>query len=155
MMISSVAVIFASVGAGHLSTLIGRKKTFLLTGVARLILLPDIALLMHGVTDTTALALYVVLFSMLGAAGYAPLLIFLNERFPTAIRATGTGLSWNIGFAIGGILPTFVSLASPMASDVPMTLALFLGAISVIFLIGALVVPETIGNLDAPARDAA
>lgn len=155
MMVSSVAVIVAAVGAGHLSTLIGRKKTFLLTGVARLILLPAIALLMPGVTDTTALALYVVLFSMLGAAGYAPLLIFLNERFPTAIRATGTGLSWNIGFAIGGILPTFVSLASPMAADVPMTLALFLGAISIIFLIGAAVVPETIGNLDAPARDAA
>jgi MHS family proline/betaine transporter-like MFS transporter len=155
MMVSSVAVIVAAVGAGHLSTLIGRKRTFLLTGVARLILLPAIALLMPGVTDTTALALYVVLFSMLGAAGYAPLLIFLNERFPTAIRATGTGLSWNIGFAIGGILPTFVSLASPMAADVPMTLALFLGAISIIFLIGAAVVPETIGNLDAPARDAA
>ena len=155
MMVSSVAVIVAAVGAGHLSTLIGRKKTFLLTGVARLILLPAIALLMPGVADTTALALYVVLFSMLGAAGYAPLLIFLNERFPTAIRATGTGLSWNIGFAIGGILPTFVSLASPMAADVPMTLALFLGAISIIFLIGAAVVPETIGNLDAPARDAA
>jgi hypothetical protein len=69
-----------------MSTLIGRRKTFLLTGVARLILLPAIALAMPGVSDTTALALYVVLFSMLGA-GYAPLLIFLNERFPTAIRA--------------------------------------------------------------------
>ena len=148
MMVASVAVIVAAVGAGHLSTLIGRRKTFLLTGVARLILLPAIALLMPGVTDTTALALYVVLFSMLGAAGYAPLLIFLNERFPTAIRATGTGLSWNIGFAIGGVLPTFVSLASPLPADVPMSLALFLGAISVIFLIGALVVPETIGKLD-------
>lgn len=155
MMVASVAVIVAAVGAGHLSTLIGRRKTFLLTGVARLILLPAIALAMPGVTDTTALALYVVLFSMLGAAGYAPLLIFLNERFPTAIRATGTGLSWNIGFAIGGILPTFVSLASPVATDVPMTLALFLGGISIIFLIGALIVPETIGNLDTPASGAA
>jgi MFS transporter, MHS family, proline/betaine transporter len=43
---------------------------------------------------------------------FFPLLIFLNERFPTAIRATGTGLSWNIGFAIGGMMPTFVSLFS-------------------------------------------
>jgi MHS family proline/betaine transporter-like MFS transporter len=31
-----------------------------------------------------------------------------------------------------------------------MTLALFLGAISLIFLIGALIVPETIGKLDEP-----
>jgi MHS family proline/betaine transporter-like MFS transporter len=36
----------------------------------------------------------------------------------------------------------------------PMTLALFLGGISIVFLIGALIVPETIGNLDAPASDA-
>jgi MHS family proline/betaine transporter-like MFS transporter len=155
MMLSSIGVIIASVAAGHLSTFIGRKTTFLVLGVARIILLPAIALALPGATDTTTLALYVIAFSMLGSAGYAPILIFLNERFPTAIRATGTGLSWNIGFAIGGILPTFVSLASPSPTDVPMTLALFLGAISLIFLIGALVVPETLGKLDAPANDAA
>jgi hypothetical protein len=89
---------------------------------------------------------------MLGSAGYAPLLIFLNERFPTTIRATGTGLSWNIGFAIGGLMPTFVSLASPTPAHIPLTLAIFLAAISVVFLIGALVVPETLGKLDAQAE---
>jgi MHS family proline/betaine transporter-like MFS transporter len=150
MMLSSIAVIIASVATGHLSTFIGRKKTFLWFGVARLILLPAIALMMPGATDTVTLALYVVVFSMLGSAGYAPVLIFLNERFPTAIRATGTGLSWNLGFAIGGILPTFVSLGSPTPADLPMTLALFLGGISLIYLIGALIVPETVGKLDAP-----
>jgi MFS family permease len=150
MMLSSIAVIVVSVATGHLSTFIGRKKTFLWVGVARLILLPTIALMMPGVTDTFTLALYVIVFSMLGSAGYAPILIFLNERFPTAIRATGTGLSWNLGFAIGGILPTFVSLGSPTPAHVPMTLALFLGAISLIFLVGALIVPETIGELDKP-----
>jgi MFS family permease len=154
MILSSVAVIFASVASGHLSTLIGRKKTFLLFGTVRLVLFPAIALMLPGVTDTVTLTLVVLVFAALGSAGYAPLLIFLNERFPTAIRATGTGLSWNIGFAIGGIMPTFVSLASPTPADVPTTLALFLGGISVIFLIGALIVPETLGKLDAPANQA-
>jgi MHS family proline/betaine transporter-like MFS transporter len=155
MMLASVAVIFAAVATGHLSTFIGRKKTFLLFGVLRLILLPAIALTLPGVTDNITLALYVIVFSMLGSTGYAPILIFLNERFPTAIRATGTGLSWNIGFAIGGILPTFVSLSSPLPTDLPLTLALYLGGISLIFLIGALIVPETIGKLDEPASNAA
>ena len=149
-MLASVGVVVASVATGHLSTFIGRKKTFVWVGVARLILLPTIALLMPGVTDTVTLALYVIAFGMLGSMGYAPILIFLNERFPTAIRATGTGLSWNIGFAIGGVLPTFVSLASPTPADVPMSLAIFLAAICVIFLIGALIVPETLGKLDEP-----
>ena len=150
LMLASVGVIVASIAAGHLSTLIGRKKAFVWIGVVRLILLPAIALLMPGVTDTVTLAVYVIVFSMLGSMGYAPILIFLNERFPTAIRATGTGLSWNIGFAIGGLMPTFVSLSSPLPTDVPMSLALYLAGISVIFLIGALVVPETMGKLDEP-----
>ena len=150
LMLASIGVIVASIAAGHLSTLIGRKKAFIWIGVVRLVLLPAIALLMPGVTDTLTLAVYVIVFSMLGSIGYAPILIFLNERFPTAIRATGTGLSWNIGFAIGGIMPTFVSLSSPLPTDVPMSLALYLAGISIIFLIGALVVPETMGKLDEP-----
>jgi MFS family permease len=153
LMLSSVGVICASVGSGHLSTYIGRKKTFLLMGVLRLFAFPAIVLAMPGTTDTVTLALYVIAFGALGSAGYAPLLIFLNERFPTTIRATGTGLSWNIGFAIGGLMPTFVSLASPQPAAIPMTLAIFLTAISVLFLIGALVVPETVGRLDAPAKE--
>jgi MFS family permease len=152
LMFSSLGVIVASVGSGHLSTFIGRKKTFLLMGVIRLFAFPAIALTLPGVGSNVELGLYCVLFGMLGSAGYAPLLIFLNERFPTTIRATGTGLSWNIGFAIGGMMPTFVSLASPTPASIPLTLAVFLGAISVIFLIGALVVPETLGKLDAPAE---
>lgn len=150
LMLGSVGVIVASIAAGHLSTLIGRKKAFIWIGVVRLVLLPAIALLMPGVTDTLTLAIYVIAFSMLGSIGYAPILIFLNERFPTEIRATGTGLSWNIGFAIGGLMPTLVSLSSPLPTDVPMSLALYLGGISVLFLIAALIVPETIGKLDEP-----
>jgi len=150
LMLSSVGVVVASIAVGHLSTFIGRKKTFLATGVLRLFALPALALAMPGVTDTVQLALCVIVFGALGSIGYAPLLIFLNERFPTTIRATGTGLSWNMGFAIGGIMPTFVSLASPAPTDLPLTLALFLGGISVLFLVGALVVPETVGKLDAP-----
>jgi hypothetical protein len=33
-----------------------------------------------------------------------------------------------------------------------MSLAIFLAVISVIFLIGALIVPETLGKLDEPAK---
>lgn len=150
LMLASVSVIVASIAAGHLSTLIGRKKAFIWIGVVRLILLPAIALIMPGVTDTVTLAIYVIVFSMLGSIGYAPILIFLNERFPTSIRATGTGLSWNIGFAIGGLMPTFVSLSSPMPTDLPMSLAIYLAGISILFLIGALIVPETMGKLDEP-----
>jgi MFS transporter, MHS family, proline/betaine transporter len=151
LMLSSVAVVVASVATGHLSTLIGRKTTFIVVGVIRLILLPALFLILPTATSITMVGAYAVLLSALGSAGYAPVLIFLNERFPTAIRATGTGLSWNIGFAIGGMMPTVVSLVAKTPLELPMTLAAFVGAISVIFLIGAFVVPETLGKLDGGA----
>ena len=156
LMICSVAVVIASIAAGHLSTFIGRKSTFVWIGLIRLIALPALFLLLPTAQSITMVGVYAVILSALGSAGYAPILIFLNERFPTAIRATGTGLSWNIGFAIGGMMPTAVSLVAKDASQLPMTLAIFAGAISVIFLVGAFIVPETRGKLDnGTAREAA
>jgi MFS family permease len=151
LMICSIAVVIASVAAGHMSTFIGRKRSFILLGVIRLFALPALFLLLPTAQNITMLGLYAVILSALGSAGYAPILIFLNERFPTAIRATGTGLSWNIGFAIGGMMPTFVSLTAKTPGDLPVTLAAFVGAISVIFLVGAFVVPETLGRLNHDA----
>ncbi|WP_250537359.1 MFS transporter [Caballeronia sp. AZ10_KS36] len=151
LMICSVAVVIASIAAGHLSTFIGRKSAFVWIGLIRLVALPGLFLLLPTAQSITMIGVYAVLLSALGSAGYAPILIFLNERFPTAIRATGTGLSWNIGFAIGGMMPTFVSLVAKDASQLPSTLAIFVGAISIIFLVGAFVVPETLGKLDNSA----
>jgi MFS family permease len=151
LMICSVAVVIASIAAGHLSTFIGRKGTFVWIGLLRLVALPALFLLLPTADSIMMVGVYAVLLSALGSAGYAPILIFLNERFPTSIRATGTGLSWNIGFAIGGMMPTAVSLVAKDASQLPMTLAIFIGAISVIFLVGAFVVPETLGKLEGGA----
>jgi Na+/melibiose symporter-like transporter len=148
LMTASVGVLAASVAAGHLSTFIGRKTAFIWLGLVRLIALPGLFLLLPTAQSITMIGVYAVVLSALGSAGYAPLLIFLNERFPTAIRATGTGLSWNIGFAIGGMMPTAVSLVAKDPGELPMTLAIFVGVISVIFLVGAFIVPETLGRLE-------
>ncbi len=143
---ASVIALISAVLIGGLSDMIGRKKTFLLVGVCMLILLPLCYLGMAKATDTTSITLYAFAIAFLGNAGYAPVLIFLNERFPTEIRASGTGLSWNIGFALGGMMPTFVSLASGSPAQIPMSLSIFIGVIFVIYLIGALLIPETKGD---------
>jgi MHS family proline/betaine transporter-like MFS transporter len=155
LMLASVAVLAASIAAGHLSTFIGRKGAFIWIGLVRLIALPGLFLLLPTAQSVTMIGVYAIVLSALGSAGYAPVLVFLNERFPTAIRATGTGLSWNIGFAIGGMMPTAVSLVAKDASELPMTLAIFVAVISVVFLAGAFIVPETLGRIEngaAPVR---
>lgn len=152
LMVSSIGVIIASVLAGHLSTLIGRKRTFIVTSLIQLAAGPWLYLHLPEVSDTWTLGVYVTLLSMLGCIGFAPALIFLNERFPTSIRATGTGLSWNIGFALGGMMPTVVSLVSSGPGAIPSTLAMFLAGVSALLLIGGLVVPETMGRLSEAGR---
>jgi MFS family permease len=147
LMAASVTAIVSATLTGHISEMIGRKKTFLLVGVLCLVLLPVCYIGMASASDVPTVLAYALGITFLGNAGYAPILIFLNERFPTALRASGTGLSWNIGFALGGTMPTFVSLASGTTQGIPMALAAFTAVIFLLYLIGAAVVPETRGRL--------
>lgn len=148
LMAASISAFIAAVAIGRLSDYIGRKKTFIIVGLVCLAALPLCYLGLAKATDTTTILAYALAIAFLGNAGYAPILIFLNERFPTSMRASGTGLSWNIGFAIGGMMPTFVSLSSATPADIPMALAIFSGVLFLIYLVGALVVPETQGRFD-------
>ena len=143
---ASGSALVSAVLVGALSDFIGRKKTFLLVGLCTIVLLPICYLSLAKASGTTAVTFYALAIAFIGNAGYAPVLIFLNERFPTELRATGTGLSWNMGFALGGMMPIFVSLASSGAANIPMSLSIFAAVIFAIYTIGALVIPETKGN---------
>ena len=144
----SLVAIASALTVGHFSTFWGRRRTFIAVGVVRLALAPVVfTLLARAGSDMPMVVAVSVLLVFLGNGTYAPLLIYLNERFPTTLRSTGTGLSWNIGFAIGGMMPTFASLAAPTTAALPTTLGWFLVAMSVLFLLGALLSPESSGEL--------
>lgn len=139
--LSALAVMASSVTAGHLTDLIGRRRAMLIYGLVSLLALP---LLYRGLADASSLSaigLYAVLLSGVGTFCYAPLLIVLNERFPTALRASGTSLSWNIGFALGGSMPVLVSLFTAVASDLSFSLQLATALLAVAYLVGALLTP--------------
>ena len=148
LIVTSLVAICASLLVGTLSNLTGRRTMFRIVGVVNLIALPVLFLWFPGAHGAHAMALYAIAICFLGNAGYAPVLIFLNERFPTAMRASGTGLSWNIGFALGGTMPTFVSLFSGSPAGIPLTLAMFVGAIYALFLLGTAIIPETLGRFE-------
>ncbi|MEK6438461.1 MFS transporter [Pseudonocardia sp. T1-2H] len=147
---TSLAILPIALLTGHLSERYGRRPVFLTIGVVNLFALPLLVTGMAGLgpDDTGTLLVYGLLLTVLANASYAAVPIFLNELFPTRLRATATALIWNGGFAIGGLTTTFVSLASPTVADIPGRLAIFLGAVVALFLIGALFVPETRGALD-------
>jgi MHS family proline/betaine transporter-like MFS transporter len=147
---ASASVIVATIGGGHLSEIIGRRRAFMLFGTINLVALPLIYLQMSDLRpeDTGAIIGWAMLLAFLANAAYAPVLVFLNERFPTRIRATGTAVSWNAGFALGGMTPTFVTGVSPTVKDFPEVLAISLAVVSVVYLVGAVIVGETRGKFE-------
>ena len=145
---ANLAAATGAVLFGELSQHLGRRTVLLWSGVLRVICFPLLFLTMAHAADITTITLCVLGLAFLANGSYGPILIFLNERFPTDMRASGTGLSWNVGFALGGMMPTFVSLFATGPADLPMLLAVFTGAVSVLYVIGALIIPETRGNLE-------
>lgn len=148
LMLGSLGTIAGALIFGALSDRIGRKKTFYILGVGCLVLLPWLFDSIATQTSLGVITWMAVAIALLGGAIIAPVMIFLNERFPTTLRASGTGLSWNIGFALGGIMPTVVSLLSATPQDIPHVLAVTSGLLAAVYLIGAKVVPETQGKFD-------
>lgn len=145
MIIVNLVVIVASIFGGALSDKVGRRPVFLYLGIPLLIIGPVFYLWLGklGPGQFGLAILLTCIMSFIALAWQAPLLIFLNERFPTSIRATGTSLSWNMGFAIGGMMPTIVTALSPEISDFPSRLAATVGIMVLLGVIAAFFAGET------------
>jgi MFS family permease len=148
---ASLAILPATLMAGHLSERFGRRRTMITIGAVNIVALPLLvwALAQQSRAGTGTIIALSVALSFLANAAYAPVVIFLNERFPTAIRATGTALTWNSGFALGGLMTTFVSLASPSIPEIPSRLVMFIVGCTAVYVLGAWICPETRGALEA------
>jgi MHS family proline/betaine transporter-like MFS transporter len=147
---TSLAILPAALLAGHLSERFGRRPVFLVIGALNVVALPALVLVMAGFGQDGIGPLlgYGLLLTVCANASYAAVPIFLNEAFPTRLRATATAVVWNGGFAIGGLMTTFVSLASPTVADIPSRLAIFLAGCVALFLTGAALSRETRGALE-------
>jgi len=138
---SALAVIVSSVVAGALTDRIGRKPAMVIYGLVSLIAIPLLYRGLAAASDLWTIGLHAVLLSGVGTFCYAPLLIVLNERFPTALRARGTSLSWNVGFALGGSMPVLVSLFTQVASDLALSLASSTALLAALYLAATFLTP--------------
>lgn len=148
---ANAAFFLGGVGGGALSDRIGRRRVFLIFGGVSLVLgtATYIQFGGFGASDAGVVTLAAVVLALLVSATAAPLLIFLNERFPTEIRASGTALCWNLGFAVGGCMPSVVSYLTPTVADFPSRLAVFFAVAAALVLLGAAVSTERVRS--APA----
>lgn len=101
-----------AVVCGHLSQRVGRRPVFVFSGVVCLVFIPGLYLVMASRPADWVLLLCGALMVMASGAISAPLIIFINELFPTEVRSTATAFSWNVGYGLSGMLPTFVTAVS-------------------------------------------
>lgn len=145
LIVTNLVVVAAGLVGGSLSDRIGRQKVLISAGLLSLVLIPVcyLALAHTAAQSTGMITLLTCVMAFAALTGSAPVLIFLNERFPTPVRATGTALSWNIGFALGGMTPTVIALLSPAVADIPSRLAIATGIAAALLAVGAFAAGET------------
>ena len=106
--IASVAQAVVMALAGHLSTRVGRRRVFVIWGVAAGIAGPVVWwLAVHSPTLATAAACAAVL-QVITVSAYGPVSAYLSERFPTEVRSTGYGSGYSLSLIIPALYPFYL-----------------------------------------------
>ena len=93
--------------SAHLSDWLGRRKTFVIMACAAAVVVPSYTLL--PLSDTAVLLLGFPL-GFFQSGIIAGMGATFAELFPTRVRATGQGFSYNTGRAVGSLVPALVGV---------------------------------------------
>jgi MFS family permease len=139
-----VGAYFGYLSFGFIADRLGRRPTFVLFLSAAALLVPIYGQLARS---PTVLMLLGPILGFVGHGYFSLFGAFLAELFPTAVRATGQGLTYNLGRGLGALAPyTIGALATVPHVGIGSALALT----SAFFLTGALLLfalPDTSGKL--------
>jgi MFS family permease len=94
------------VSGGYLTDLLGRKKTFLVFSVLSAGLIVAYTQIPNGANSLVLVLGFPLGFSM--SAIFSGFGSFLAELYPTALRGTGQGFTYNFGRGVGAVFPTVV-----------------------------------------------
>lgn len=140
---TQLGAFFGYLSFGFICDRLGRRLTFILYMLAAAILVP-----LYGQLAQSPMALLAI-GPLLGFFGHGYFSVFgslLAELFPTRVRATGQGLTYNVGRGLGAFGPYTIGALAQVEG---VGIGLALGLTSAFFVAGAvliLLVPETRGK---------
>lgn len=133
---------FGYLVSAWLSDAIGRKSTLVLFAVCSLL----------AVVGYTYLPISNAVMLLLGfplgffASGvFSPVGAFFTELFPSRIRGSGQGFSYNVGRGVGALFPTLVGMLSARM-DLGHAISVFAVAAYFVMVVATLLLPETRGR---------
>jgi MFS family permease len=130
------------VGA-YLLDVIGRRRTFLLYAIGCLAIVASYTQLNINNAVMLILGFPLGFFSTGVFSGMGP---FMTELFPTSVRASGQGFSYNFGRAIGALFPALVGLLSA-SMTLGSAISIFAGSAYGLLVVAAYCLPETKGKV--------
>jgi SHS family lactate transporter-like MFS transporter len=144
-MLANIFVFLASSSWGVVSDRIGRRWAMIMPAAASLVITP-----IYLLSDNTAVIVAGFIAQGLFAGGgmYGQIPAYLNERFPTEVRATATGFCFHVGAIAGGLVPpllTYFAINWNLGFAIPMLIGTMFGLVNVI--IALLLGPETKGTV--------
>ena len=139
-----LAVIIAGSFAGYLTAAfltdrLGRRYTLILFAVCSF--LTAICYTSLPISNSVMLVLGFPL-GFFASGSFSPLGSFFTELFPTPLRASGQGFSYNLGRAAGALFPTLVGYFSANNS-LGYSIAVFAAGAYLLMIVGVLFLPET------------
>src|SRR5262249_13863363 len=127
---AAIAAITLNPVAGHISDRVGRTTYMITMAVLLLFAIFPVYLLLSGRPSGTVIVLAVLLLGSLKALYLGASAALMSELFPAATRATGLGLSYNIGVAaFGGSGPAIVTWLGSFALIGDLALGYYLTAV--------------------------
>jgi MFS family permease len=128
--------------SAHLADRIGRRNNFFLFAVCCLVTV--LAYTQLAINDHTMLALGFPL-GFFASGIFSGMGAFLTELFPTRVRGSAQGFTYNFGRGVGALFP---SLVGWLSATLPLgqAIGLFAAAAYALLFLAALLLPETRGR---------
>jgi len=147
-MIANVVVLLAAGFWGWVADRFSRRLSMIIPGVLSI----PLAFLYLLTGDYTVMVVGYVMMGACGGGGMGgPVPAYLNERFPTEIRATATAFCYHQGAIFGGLVPplvTYFATSYDLGFTTPMLVGACVGAAS--WTLALVFGPETKGKVMVP-----
>jgi MFS family permease len=128
--------------SAYLADRLGRKRTLILYAVFSFITVTAYTFL--PISDPIMLVLGFPL-GFFASGVFSPVGAFFTELFPSRVRASGQGFSYNVGRALGALFPTLVGYLSRTVS-LGFAIAIFAMSAYLLLIAAVALLPETRGK---------
>jgi MFS family permease len=128
--------------SAYLADRLGRKKTLILFAIGSFVTV--VAYTYFPISNSVMRILGFPL-GFFASGVFSPIGAFFTELFPSRLRGSGQGFSYNFGRGIGALFPTLVGYLSATVS-LGKAIAIFAAGAYLVMIIGTSLLPETRGK---------